>query len=116
METGERLDFDQLGDAVHARLRGDVDIANARSVKERLLDGVPNTASGLVLDLSATNHLDSSGVRMIFELDERLDNRRQKLELVVPDESLLKGVLEITGVQRVVPMFTSVDALRARPG
>jgi stage II sporulation protein AA (anti-sigma F factor antagonist) len=116
METGERLDFAQLGDAVHARLRGEVDIANARSVKERLLDGVPNTASGLVLDLSATHHLDSSGVRMIFELDERLDNRRQKLELVVPDESLLKGVLEITGVQRVVPMFTSVDALRDRPG
>jgi anti-anti-sigma factor len=116
METGEKLDFDQLGDAVLARLSGEVDLANARSVKEKLLDAVPNTASGLVLDLSATHHLDSSGVRLIFELDERLDHRRQKLELVVPEESLLKGVLEITGVHRVVPMFASVEALLDRPG
>jgi anti-anti-sigma factor len=116
METGEELDFDELGDAVLARLKGEIDLANARLVKDRLLDAVPNTASGLVLDLSGTHHLDSSGVRMIFELDERLDHRRQKLELVVPDESLLKGVLEITGVHRVVPMFTSVDALPDRPG
>jgi anti-anti-sigma factor len=115
METGEGLHFDELGDAVLARVSGEVDLANARSVKEKLLDAVPNTASGLVLDLSGTHHLDSSGVRLIFELDERLDNRRQKLQLVVPDESFIKGVLEITGVHRVVPIFGSVDALLDRP-
>jgi len=116
MEPSEKLDFELLGDAVLARLRGEVDLANARSVKERLFDAVPNTASGLVLDLSATDHLDSSGVRLIFELDERLDNRRQKLELVVPDDSHIKGVLVITGVHRVVPMFASVDAVPTGPG
>jgi anti-anti-sigma factor len=111
METSEELSFEFLGDAILARLSGEVDLANARSVKERLLDAVPNTASGLVLDLSATIHLDSSGVRLIFELAERLENRRQKLEIVVPDESNIRRVLLLTEVDSVVPMFTSVEAV-----
>jgi anti-anti-sigma factor len=111
MATNEELSFEPLGDAVLAHLRGEVDLANARSVKEKLFDAVPNTASGLVLDLSATDHLDSSGVRLIFELDERLSTRRQTLELVVPDESNIRRVLRLTGVHRVVPMFISVDAM-----
>ncbi|MEK6326171.1 MAG: STAS domain-containing protein [Actinomycetota bacterium] len=111
MERLEELGFEQMGDAVLARLKGEVDLSNARSVKEKLLDAVPNTASGLVLDLSPTHHLDSSGVRVIFELAERLDNRRQKLELVVPDESNVRRVLQLTGVHRIVPMFSSVDAV-----
>lgn len=111
MATSEELSFEPLGDAILARLSGEVDLSNARSVKERLLDAVPNTASGLVLDLSATGHLDSSGVRLIFELDERLGNRRQKLELVIPDESHIRRVLWLTGVHRIVPIFASVDAV-----
>ena len=47
---------------------------------------------------------------MIFELAERLDNRRQKLEIVVPDESNVRRVLVLTEVHRVVAMFSSVDA------
>ncbi len=111
MERLEELGFEQMGDAVLARLNGEVDLSNARSVMEKLLDAVPNTASGLVLDLSPTHHLDSSGVRVIFELAERLDNRRQTLELVVPDESNIRRVLQLTGVHRIVPMFSSVDAV-----
>jgi anti-anti-sigma factor len=111
METIEELDFEPIGDAVLARLKGEVDLSNARSVEEQLLAAVPNTASGLVLDLSPTHHLDSSGVRVIFELAERLDNRRQKLEIVVPDDSPIRRVLRLTGIHRVVPMFASVDAV-----
>ena len=111
MDASEELDFEFLGDAILARLSGEVDLVNARSVKGRLLEAVPNTASGLVLDLSATHHLDSSGVRVIFEVAERLANRRQKLQIVVPDDSNIRRVLLLTEVDSVVPMFTSVDAV-----
>jgi len=111
MEPIEELKFERAGDAVLARLSGEVDLSNARSVEEKLLAAVPNAASGLVLDLSPTHHLDSSGVRLIFELAERLDNRRQKLELVVPDDSPVRRVLQLTEVHRLVPMFASLDAV-----
>jgi anti-anti-sigma factor len=107
----EELEFEPLGDAVLAHLKGEVDLANARSVRDRLLEAVPNTATGLVLDLTATQHLDSSGVRVLFELAERLENRRQKLEIVIPDDAPVKRVLLLTEIDRVVPLFSSVDAL-----
>jgi anti-anti-sigma factor len=105
----EQLDFQWLGDALVARLRGEVDLSNAHFVKEQLLQEVPNTASALVLDLSGTTHLDSSGVRLIFELADRLGSRRQRLELVVPDDARIRRVLLLTEVDQVVPISTSVE-------
>ena len=111
--TLEELDFTQLGDAVIATLKGEVDISNASSVKDGLLRSVPNTATALVLDLTDTAYVDSSGVRLIFELAERLRSRGQKLALVVPDDSMIKRVLLLTEVQQAVPMSTSVQGALA---
>jgi stage II sporulation protein AA (anti-sigma F factor antagonist) len=104
------LRVESLGDLVLARLEGEVDLSNASLIRERVLASIPNTAFGLVLDLTDTLHLDSSGVRVVFELAERLGNRGQKLELVVPDDSVVRRVLVLTEVHQVVPMFTSIDA------
>lgn len=107
----ETLHFEPLGDAVLARVSGEVDLSNAVSVQEQLLDAVPNTATALVLDLSGTGYLDSSGIRLILELAERLSNHGQRLELVVPDHSAVKRVLVLTEIHRVVPMTSSLDEL-----
>ena len=110
----EQLDIDRAGNAVVARLSGEVDLSNAGSLTEQLLDAMDNAASRLVLDLSETGYLDSSGVRMIFELAHRLRMRRQDLRLVVGDDSNVKRVLVLTEVERIVPMASSVEAAVAR--
>ncbi len=104
----EELTFEPLGKGVLARVAGEVDLSNAQSVRERLLAAVPNTASALVLDLSETAYMDSTGVRLIFELAERLRSRGQKLEIVVPGDSFVRRVLSLTEVQRIVPMSATV--------
>jgi anti-anti-sigma factor len=108
MAVLEELEFGRLGDAVLARVSGEVDLSNATSVREQVFDAVPNSASALVLDLSETRYLDSSGVRLIFELAERLRNRGQGFELIVPEDSLIKRVLLLTKVDAVVQMSASV--------
>jgi anti-anti-sigma factor len=90
---------------------GEVDLSNVPFVKAQLLEAVPNTATALVLDLSHTEHLDSSGVRLIFELAERLQSRGQKFALVVPDDSLISRILELTEVHRVVPVSNSANGV-----
>ena len=105
----ENLDIRLADGVVLADVRGEVDLSNAPSVKQRLLRAVPNTALALVLDLSRTDYLDSSGVALIFELAERLGARGQKLQLVVPDVSVIKRVLVLTEVEQVAPMFASAD-------
>ena len=106
----EKVELEQVGNVVVAHVSGEVDLSNAASVTERLVDAMPNSATALVLDLSGTHYLDSSGVRMLFELAQRLRNRGQELEIVVPDESNVKRVLLLTEVERVVPMSSSVEA------
>src|SRR4051812_17309593 len=106
----ERLEVEDRGNVVVARVDGEVDLSNAASVTERLLAATPNTATALILDLSATGYLDSSGVRLIFELAQRLRNRRQQLRLVVPDGSNIRRVLMLTEVERVVPVSSSIEA------
>lgn len=107
----EEMAFEQRGDVVVARVRGEVDLSNAASVKEQLLGSVPNTASVLVLDLSDTEYLDSSGLHLIFELVQRLGHRGQRIELVVPDDSVINRLLVLTEMNRVVPMSNSVDGV-----
>jgi anti-anti-sigma factor len=106
----EELTFESRDDVVLARLRGEVDLSNAVSVEKRLLDSVPNTATALVLDLSETEYLDSSGIRVIFEVEQRLGYRGQRMELVVPDRSVINRLLLLTQVNRVVPVSSSVEA------
>src|SRR5688572_9679 len=104
MRPLEEMSFELRGSAVICRLRGEVDLSNAPSVRERLLGAIPNTATMLVLDLSGTDYLDSSGVRLIFEIAHRLEARGQKFELVVPDNSVISRLFVLTEMQRVVPM------------
>jgi len=106
----EELSFEQRGDVVVAQVRGEVDLSNVPSVRQQLLHAVSNQATALVLDLSVTDYLDSTGVRLIFELADRLGNRGQKLLLAVPVDSIVNRVLTLTEVHRVVPMAGSVDA------
>jgi anti-sigma B factor antagonist len=107
----EQLSFEPHGDFVLARVVGDVDLSNVPFVQQQLLEAVPNTATALVLDLFRTDYLDSSGVRLIFELQERLGNRGQKLGLLVARDSIVNRVLTLTEVHTVVPMSCSIDSL-----
>jgi anti-sigma B factor antagonist len=107
----EDLSFERRGDVVLVQVRGEVDLSNVAPVRSQLLGAVPNVATALVLDLSGTDHLDSSGVRLIFELSERLESRGQQLRLVVPNGSAISRVLDITEVHRVVPVSSSLEAV-----
>jgi len=98
------------------RIAGEVDISNAGKLEADISDAVPNDAAGLVIDLSDTGFLDSAGIRMLFELGQRLGGRRQEVAVVVPPESLIRQSLVIVEVEQALPMHDTlddaVDALR----
>jgi len=97
-------------------LAGEVDISNAGALEEDISDAVPNDAAALILDLSETAYLDSAGIRMLFELRQRLAGRRQSLGVVVPADSVIRHSLVVTELGKAVQMHDSldeaVDALR----
>ena len=104
-----RLEFTVRDDVVIARLSGEVDLSNATEVGNEMTAAVPNSALGLVLDLTATEYLDSSGVHLVFELAERLRRRQQQLRVVVPAGAPIRRVLRIVELDDSVPVVGAVD-------
>jgi anti-anti-sigma factor len=93
-----------------ATVTGEVDIVNAGEIGGQLFAAAPNTAAGLIVDLSGVNYLDSRGVHLLFELANRLRMRHQGLHLVVPPRALIRRVLLLTHVDSVIPLHNDVDA------
>jgi len=93
-----------------ARVNGEIDASNARLLGQRLTDSVPNTAMGLVVDLTETSYLDSSGIQLLFELADRLRRRQQELHVVVPPESFVSDVLQAVNLSGAAKTDTSVLA------
>ena len=87
------LRIDTVRNTPVGRVSGEVDASNAEDLRRQLAEAVPNTAMGMVLDLSETSYLDSSGVQLLFELADRLRRRQQRLKVVVPPESFIADVL-----------------------
>jgi anti-anti-sigma factor len=109
-----RLSFESEGDVELARVAGEVDASNVGDLSEELLDRVSNKARAVVLDLTHTSYIDSSGISLIFDAAARLRNRRQQLRLVVPPRSFVGEVLSAVSMQESVPIDPAVsDAMRA---
>jgi anti-sigma B factor antagonist len=96
--------------SVVAHLGGEIDMTNAGYVREQLLDSMPNDAIALVIDISGCRYLDSAAIEVLFDLSRRLGRRRQELRLVMPPDSPLRRVIELTEVHTVAPVHDSLDS------
>jgi anti-sigma B factor antagonist len=105
-----RLSIETQGDVELARVTGEVDASNVADLSQRLLAAVPNRARALVLDLSETSYIDSSGISLIFDAAARLRNRHQELRLVVTPRSFVGEVLAAVSMERSVAIDPALDA------
>jgi anti-anti-sigma factor len=103
------LELDDPGDVRVARLVGELDLSNATDIADALAAAADGAALGLVLDLTGLRHIDSAGVRLLFDLRRRLSVRRQALALAVPPDARIRDVLEMAAVHETVPVTATVD-------
>ena len=83
-------------------IRGEIDLSNAAEVRDAIGRVASDEVSVIVVDLSGTDYLDSSGIAMLFRLAERLGHRRQELRLVVPPHSPIRTALELTNLPQTI--------------
>ncbi len=108
------LRFDRRDGVPVAMVTGEVDLSNAGDLRATLERGLANEDPGLVLDLSATTYLDSSGIKLIFDLGRSLGRRQQQLRVVVPDGSPLQRTVVLVEMQAALPVDpTAADAVAA---
>lgn len=104
MTPAAELTMTTAGEVPIAVLDGEIDMGNARDLRDSLLDAVTNHAPGLVMDLSTTTYLDSAGIHVVFDLARKLHARQQQLRVVVPAGAPIRRVLTLTNVSAVAPM------------
>lgn len=114
--TGADLEVIERDGILLARVRGEIDAANADDLRESLEARAGLPAGGLVLDLSAVTYIDSVGVQLLFRLRRGMEERSGSLHLVVPPGSPVEDTLRYADVLTVLePHATLEEAVRTPP-
>jgi anti-sigma B factor antagonist len=85
------------GDRGVLAIKGELDAYTAPGVEEQIGKLIEGGVSSIVLDLSETGFLDSSGLRAILTAHRRLSTEQGGLTLQNPSEPVVR-LLEITGL------------------
>ena len=93
-----------------AAVSGELDMSNATSVRQQIVQFVTPNDWALVIDLSGLTFIDSAGLRSIFELADMLEERRQQLFLCVPPQGTVARTIEIVGLPQAASVHADRDA------
>jgi anti-sigma B factor antagonist len=100
------LDIERIERVLVVRVNEDIDAANATPTLQQLDDALGPDALSLVIDLSATRYVDSAAIDMLLRLSDRLDQRRAKLILVIPDTSQLRRLFALVGLPEAIAVHS----------
>jgi anti-anti-sigma factor len=107
------LELEERGSTIVARITGELDMSNVGQTEATITLSVTPDTHRLVIDLTETTFLDSTGIRMIFQLAHQLRSRRHQLRLVADTDTLVHRVLVLSRLDAVVPIDTSLGAALA---
>jgi anti-sigma B factor antagonist len=91
------------GDAVRVAPVGEVDMATAEGLQERVDALLAKGCSRLVLDLHGVTFMDSTGVRVVLDLVRRAEQGPWKLSVAAMPYAV-RRVFELSGVLESVPL------------
>jgi anti-sigma B factor antagonist len=97
--------------AVVVSLAGELDLYNANTVRDTLLECCAEAPERLIVDLSAVKFIDSTALGVLIEARTRMPNRKGFL-LAAPGLETRRA-LEISGLDRHFAVHDSLDAARA---
>ena len=91
------LKFENENGSVLVSLSGEVDLSNAESLKT----GIERATAGadrIVVDLTAIEFFDSSGLRLLKQLSTDASGANVTFVVVAPPNSIARSVLDITSM------------------
>ena len=108
------IDAEKLEEGTVVRVEGELDL----STHERLGDELTAIAAGggaIVVDLSACDFIDSSGIRALLIGRQAAEDNGGTVALAAPKPQVVR-ILDMTGVASALPIHASAgEALAAKP-
>lgn len=87
---------------------GEIDVANAGQLREAMRSCAGAGHATLVVDMSETSFCDSAGVEQLVQAHRQAAAADGEVRLVVGVATVMR-ILAIIGVDRLMPVFTSLD-------
>jgi len=91
-------------------VRGEVDITTTPRVRAQLISLLSEGTPHVIVDLEGVDFLDSSGLGALIAGLKLARSRSGELRLVCDRQRSVRKVLEVTGLERVLDRYDSVDA------
>lgn len=92
---------EQLGDAAYLRVSGEIDMATAPVLDERLRAAQSNGYTGIVVDLKQVTFIDASGLRSLLRAAEQA-RQNDKSFATVKTPAIVQRLLQITGTAHLL--------------
>jgi anti-anti-sigma factor len=100
-----RIEAEHVEGVAIVAVRGEIDVSNGDGVLGTILDTVTLATRCLFLDLSGVEYFDSVGVRLVFDLEQRLSRQQIEFGIVRPPSSYVRKVLELCGAEHLLATF-----------
>ena len=91
----------------------EIDITNAPALRLALLEAGAHGQGTLAVDMTATRFCDSSGLHVLLAAHKRAQAQGGELVVVISTTHVLR-IFAITGIDLMIPNFTSLDEALAQ--
>ena len=90
--------------SVCIRLSGEIDRANVSAVEEQIRAAVSGQRTAVSVDLANVIYIDSTGKQLLFDLALLLQESHIVLEIIVPFDSHIRRLIELSGLQSIAAL------------
>ena len=111
--TTLELEVDQKADWQVLTVRGEVDVTTTPRVRAQLISLLSDGNPQVIVDLEGVEFLDSSGLGALVAGLKLARSRSGELRVVCDRQRSVRKVLEVTGLERVLERYDTVDAAAA---
>ncbi len=100
-----RVEIREVAEGEHSTLAvdGELDLSSVPVLAQHIDGQIGDEHKALTLDLSGVTFMDSSGLRLLIELNERAERDAWNLSLIAPKHESANLVLRITGADSALP-------------
>lgn len=105
--SGEPLSIrsERQGDTHVVAPAGELDIATAKLLEDELAAAAASAAPVIVLDLSGLTFMDSTGLRIVLDFNERCGGEHGRLR-VIAGAPAVDRLLDIVGLRERLPLIS----------
>ncbi len=99
-----------VGDHTLIKLKGEIDIYTAPSLREAIVESIERGRYKVVIDLDDVEFLDSTGLGVLVGGLKKVNQHDGEMGIICNQEKLLR-VFKITGLTKIFKMYKSADEL-----